>query len=159
IYAAFSEAVVPGATEGEAVGAGVAKAATIPGCAHWNFLSAAGPDAGRLADNSLPAWKPHYRYQAGDVVHADCYGILGGDAYDLARTRVVANAESDDQARVSRDTRAVCARIARALRPGATPRELHRVGTEALMDADLKSLSPTFGHAIGAGFFRPYLVA
>jgi Xaa-Pro aminopeptidase len=156
VYDAFTGALVPGATEGAAVAAGWGQAARIPGCAHWSFL-AGGPDASVLHHSVFPPWQPDYRYEDGDVVHADCFGFVDGFAYDLARTVTVGDEEPPAQARVSAGVRTACEAMAAALRPGATARELHAAGAGALSDAGLQPLSPGFGHGIGAGFFRPYI--
>ena len=156
VYDAFTGALAPGASEGEAIAAGMGQAARIPGCAHWSFL-AGGPDASVLHHSVFPPWQPDYRYKNGDVVHADCFGFVDGFAYDLARTVTIGDEEPPAQKRVSAGARTACDAMAAALRPGATPRELHAAGSEALSDAGLQPLSPGFGHGIGAGFFRPYI--
>src|SRR5262249_57799004 len=124
VYDAFTSALVPGASEGDAVAAGLGEAACIPGCAHWNFL-ASGPDPSILHRNAFPSWQPDYRYRTGDIVHADCYGFVDGFAYDLARTVVVGGDEPPGQSRVSAGVRAACGEMAATLLTGTTPRELH----------------------------------
>ena len=60
--------------------------------------------------------------------------------------------------------------LARALKPGISVRELHAAGMELLRERGLRApfafgadesatgeMSPSFGHAVGCGFFPPYL--
>src|SRR5205823_14569694 len=37
VYDAFTSALEPGATEGDAIAAGLGEAARLPGCTHWTF--------------------------------------------------------------------------------------------------------------------------
>jgi Xaa-Pro aminopeptidase len=158
VYTAFLEHVVEGNVEGEAVGASLQVAARIPGCVHWNYISASGPDAGVLVRHSLPAWKPDRRFMAGDIVHADCFGYVDGYCYDLARTVVVPGPDEHRKEDVARRTREAVGEVAGLLRPGVTCGELYRGGVRALERRSLSPLLGTFGHGIGAGFFRPYLL-
>jgi Xaa-Pro aminopeptidase len=158
IYEELVAHVVPGATEGEAIGAAWALASQIPGCAHWNFLSASGPDAGAIVKHSLPPWRPDRRYEAGDTVHADCYGYVSGYCYDLARTVFAGGPQTPGQERVAAATAEAVQEASQALRPGVTSSALREAMSRALEARSLTALSGSFGHAIGAGFFRPYLL-
>lgn len=158
IYDAVSAQIRPGVTEGEALAAGLEVAATTPGCAHWNFLAASGAHAGAIMHASLPAWLPNYTYREGDTVHPDCYGFVGGYAYDLARTAIVGDDPSPAQAHVISAVERACGIIAGALRPGVTPAELHELAVAHLTRERLQPLVPTGGHGIGAGVFRPLLI-
>jgi Xaa-Pro aminopeptidase len=157
IYETYLAAAAPGRTEGEAVGAALAEAAQTPGCAHWSFLSAA-PDPSRLTRGGILGWTPEYRYSSGDVIHADCYGFVRGYVYDIARTRVVGGGMPHEQHAVAEATRCACDAIAGVLAPGKTCHELSVAAVSILSDFGLQSISPSIGHGIGAGFFRPYLV-
>jgi ectoine hydrolase len=158
IYAEFLAHVVQGASEGEAVGAAIRLAAQIPGCMHWNFISASGPDADALVRFSIPPWKPDRTYSAGDVVHADCFGYVDGYCYDLARTVVIPGDTASRAVAVAGATAEAVREVAGALRPGVTSRELCETAQRALATRGLSSAGGSFGHGIGAGFFRPYLV-
>jgi Xaa-Pro aminopeptidase len=159
VYNTFLDHVVGGSTEGAAVGAAWAAAAQIPGCMHWNFLSASGPEADALVRASLPPWRPDRVFQPGDVVHADCYGYSAGYCYDLARTVVVPGADDAAKRRVAEATADAVEEIASYLRPGVSGGELYEAGCSALASRGLSAALGSFGHGIGAGFFRPYLLA
>lgn len=158
IYAEFLAHVIEGASEGQAVGAALRLAAQIPGCMHWNFISASGPDADALVRFSIPPWKPDRRYAPGDPVHADCFGYVDGYCYDLARTVVVPGQVTAKKRRVADATAEAVQEVAASLRPGVTSRELYETAQKALEARELSSAGGSFGHGIGAGFFRPYLV-
>jgi Xaa-Pro aminopeptidase len=158
VYNTFLEHVMAGATEGAAVGAAWAAAAQIPGCMHWNFISASGPDADVLVRTSLPAWRPERVYQSGDVVHADCFGYSAGYCYDLARTVIVPGSDSRAKLRVAQATAEAVVEVASHLRSGVTSGELYEAGSSALASRGLSAALGSFGHGIGAGFFRPYLI-
>jgi ectoine hydrolase len=158
IYSEFLDCVLPGTTEGEAIGAALALAARIPDCAHWNFLSGSGPDANALVRRSFPPWRPDRRYEPGDSVHADCYGYVAGYCYDLARTVVVSGSDEPAKTRVAEATRDAVMEVADKLRPGVTSGLLCEAATDALAARGLTAAGGSFGHGLGAGFFRPYLV-
>jgi Xaa-Pro aminopeptidase len=154
IYDALSEGMVEGQTEGEAIGRGWAQAARTPGCAHWNFLAASGPDADVLVKNAIPSWNPQLAYRPGDVTHIDCFGLYQGYYYDLARTFVVGEEPLPEP---YRGAQRACHAMAAALRPGVTATELHALGMRALSDSGHEPVMGSFGHGIGAGFFPPYI--
>jgi Xaa-Pro aminopeptidase len=158
IYNAFLAAAQPGATEGEAIGAGVAKAASSPGCTHWSFLSSSGPRADRFVSTTLPPWDASYVYKPGDVLHPDCYGYVDGYCYDLGRTFVVGGSPTERQAYVMQGAVAVCQAMEAALVPGVTCSDLENCAKATLKTLKLSHLAG-FGHALGAGFFRPYIVS
>jgi Xaa-Pro aminopeptidase len=164
IFDAILASVSPGSTEADAVGAGLAETARYEACLHGGLLVASGPDASWYLRRPMPSWNPSYVYRPGDLFHADLYGFVNGYPYDLQRTVEVGG--SDTLALASAAARA-CDRLAASLRPGITPRELHALGLGFLADegAALARTSdeetvfgPSFGHAIGVGFLRPYLV-
>jgi Xaa-Pro aminopeptidase len=159
IYRVFVEHVREGALEGEAVGAALRFAAQVPGCMHWNFISSSGEHAGSLVRHSLPAWDPEQAFAGGDVVHADCFGYVDGYCYDLARTVVLDGPEVDAKRDVARRTHEAVDEVAAALEPGVTCRRLVAIGSRALERRGLSAALGSFGHGLGAGFFRLYLVA
>jgi Xaa-Pro aminopeptidase len=150
-------AAVPGATEGEMIGAGLAEAATISRCAHWWFLSSSGSSADRLVTRTLPPWDATLELQDGDTVHPDMYGFVDGYVYDLARTAVVGGVPTASQERVIEGTREAVFAMAHALRPGTTPRKLHQLGLNVLERYGLQSDAFGFGHGIGEGFVHPWI--
>jgi Xaa-Pro aminopeptidase len=158
VYRAFLESVAAGASEGEAVGASAAVAAQIPGCLHWNHISSSGPRAAMLVSSSMPPWEPERRFAPGDIVHADCFGYVDGYCYDLARTVVVDGPDAQRRRDTAARTREAVREVAAALRPGVSCGELYAIGRRALESRGLSPLLGTFGHGIGAGFFRPYLL-
>jgi Xaa-Pro aminopeptidase len=165
------EQAVPGATEGDFVGAGSAAAARFPGCLHWRFMAASGPFAERFVFDAVPCWNPTYGYELGDPAHADLFGFVNGYPYDLARSWTIGREPSEEQQRVSDGAKALSWTLARSLKPGITVRELHQVGMDVLSEHGLRTpiafgtedqsdpaSAPGFGHALGCGFIPPYLV-
>jgi Xaa-Pro aminopeptidase len=157
VYRALLEHATPGRSEGEVIGAGYAEAARIPGCMPWAFLAASGPDAASFVSAALPPWNPSYHYEYGDVVHIDAYGFVEGYAYDFGRTLIVGGGDSGPQARVIGSVREAATAISQEIKPGATCRTLYETGIAFLEQAGLTPASGSFGHALGAGFFRPYI--
>jgi Xaa-Pro aminopeptidase len=157
IYRALIDRAAPGRSEGEVIGAGYAEAARIPGCMPWAFLSASGPDAASFVSAAFPPWNPSYRYEHGDVVHIDAYGFVDGYAYDFGRTLIVGHGAAGPHERVIRSVREAATAISEEIKPGATCRLLYETGTAFLKHAGLIPASGSFGHALGAGFFRPYI--
>lgn len=158
IVTAITDRAAPGVTEGHAVGAGLAEAARTPGCMHWNFMIASGPDHHHFVRASTPGWNPEYVYRRGDVLHIDAYGFVFGYMYDLMRTAVVGVEPTDDQRRTIVAARDLTSAMAGMLQPGVTARDL-REG--ALRQATAAGFDPsgnaTFGHRINFGWARPYL--
>lgn len=158
IVQAICDAAVPGVSEGEAVGAGMVEAARTPGCIHWAFMIASGPDAHHFVRSGTPAWNPTYVYRPGDALHIDCYGYVFGYQYDLMRTVVVGADPTPAQERTILAARNVIAGIAGLLSDGVTPRQLHdgglRLASENGVDT---SGSKTFGHGINLGWAAPWL--
>ena len=150
------ENATPGGTEGAAVGAALARAATVPGCVHWAFLVGSGDKADAFVAADQPAWRPGYTYRPDDLLHFDCYGMLHGYPYDLARTVVLGEATAAQQRTID-GAKGLCAAMAAVIKPGVTARVLHRAGVEYLADQGLSAGQiPGFGHGMGCGFTRPY---
>lgn len=158
IVDAITAAAVPGVTEGEAVGAGLAVAAQTPGCIHWAFMIASGPDAHLFVRSGTPGWNPSYVYKAGDTLHLDAYGFIFGYQYDLMRTVVVGGDPTAGQKRVIDASRDLIAGIAGLLKPGVTGQQLR---AQAIELGDATGLdwrgNTTFGHGINFGWDRPWL--
>jgi Xaa-Pro aminopeptidase len=154
---AIVAAAQPGITEGAAIGAGMTEAACTPGCIHWNFLVASGPDAKYFVRRQTPAWNPTYVYQAGDVLHIDCYGYVYGYQYDLTRTVVVGAPPTEGQRRVIEASRALPGQMAALLTPGVTARSLWQAARDVVAQGGFVADQIWFGHSIGFGWGPPYL--
>ena len=158
IVAAIAEAARPGVTEGEAVGAGLAVAAQAPGCVHWAFMIASGPDQSLFVRSGLPAWNPTYVYQPGDMLHIDAYGFVFGYQYDLMRSVVVGADPTPGQARVIKGSRDLIGGIAGLLEGETTARDLRAKSLDLASAAGFDaSGNATFGHGINHGWAQPYL--
>jgi Xaa-Pro aminopeptidase len=158
IVDAITAAAQPGVTEGEAVAAGLAVAAQTPGCIHWAFMVASGPDASLFVRGGTPAWNPDYVYQVGDILHLDAYGFVFGYQYDLMRTVVVGGDATTEQTHVINASRDLIAGIAGLLKPGVTGQQLRAQAIELAEASGLEWRgNTTFGHGINFGWDRPWL--
>jgi Xaa-Pro aminopeptidase len=123
----------------------------------WSFLAASGPVASSFVASALPPWNPTYRYRAGDALHVDAYGVVDGYAYDFGRTVIVGGRGAAAQQRVIDGVRGAVAAVAARIEPGVSCRTLYETGIAYLATAGLTPAAGSFGHALGAGFFPPYV--
>lgn len=96
---AMIDAAVPGRTEGEVVGAGLAFVAGAGGCP-VDVAVASGPAAARYRHHqAVPTWDVRRPLQAGDLLHLDVWGpVAHGYSCDISRSTVVGRAPSPGQA-------------------------------------------------------------
>lgn len=162
ILTAGLEAVEVGATDGDVVAAGWQVAARRPRTRHWDFIIGSADRVMDYAGGSMPAWDPTTPYEAGDMVHPDCFGYVDGYVYDVQRT-VVAGEPSAEQAALIAGCTAMVEHLGESLYDGITCREVHSIGS-AYIDrhapADFVNGWGNyghFGHGFTSGFDWPFL--
>ncbi|MGY4711910.1 M24 family metallopeptidase [Mycolicibacterium sp. CBM1] len=171
---AMLDAAVPGATEGQVAGAGLAYLAEHGGIPA-DLDIASGPHGNKLKSHwALPSWDFERPMAAGDIFHVDAWGSIGGYFTDTARTTVVGGTPSADQLRVIDGTIALVEHLVSAIRPGLRCRDIYELGTAwmrengfadqladdgATLDTHVKhaAMWPYFGHGIGLGLEAPWL--
>lgn len=166
MLAAAFDVAVPGATDGDLVAAAWSVAARTERNQHWNLILASGPIAGEYAAGSLPSWDPLRPYEAGDLIHPDCYGYVDGYMYDVQRSVVVGREPDRRQRWLIEGSWDHAQTLGHALRDGITPREVHEIGVRFMRergyDARLENAPEWqagghFGHGYASGFDWPWL--
>ncbi len=82
------------------------------------------------ASGSLPSWDAVTPYEAGDMIHPDCYGYVDGYMYDVQRTVVIGGRPTPRQAWLIDGCWEMIQALTAALHDGVTCREIHTVGTQ-----------------------------
>jgi Xaa-Pro aminopeptidase len=159
--------VVEGATESEAVAAGLSLLQTRGG-ALWEAASSSGDQSHLFTRTRLPPTDHVRRLERGDLFHLDCYGAYGGYLFDIARSRCVGDDPTDAQRALLDTSVELIEALCGLIRPGMTAREVNAEGVRLLADAerlrvisdDPRTLSPVpfFGHGYGMSWEQPYLV-
>lgn len=160
------ENVVEGATEAEALAAGM-HVLTTGGGVLLDAACTSGPQAGEYAHARLPSADPIRRLEDGDIFHVDMYGVYGGYLFDLARSRVVGDQPTPAQKDFLEAAIAGVETICRDVRSGMTGGEVY-----ASADRWLKSIEgldsspdnseierfPAVGHGVGLGWEAPWMM-
>ena len=68
---------------------------------------------------ATPAFDPHRRYQAGDLVHPDVYGCVNGYFYDFVRSTVVGGDPTAQQRELMEGLLALAQHVTTKMRSGA----------------------------------------
>lgn len=164
---AFLQALRPGTAESVAVaeaarvvvaeGAGIYYAAASSGPATWSWMS-----------SPLPGYSPR-RLEDGDLIRLDLGIVKHGYLSDFGRAAVVGRARPE-QARLIDVLHAALDAAIAAARPGGTVGAILAAGDRALADAGVAtgeaahpgqivaSYPVHWGHCLGLGWERPYLV-
>jgi Xaa-Pro aminopeptidase len=155
-----------GASDGDVAAAGWGVAARTERQQHWNFIMASGPISTDYAAGSLPSWDPIRPYEAGDLIHPDCYGYVDGYMYDVQRSVVIGAPPSARQQWLIDGSWDQAQTLGSALRDGITCREVYELGKRF---AEGRGYSETdairqsweegghFGHGYASGFDWPWL--
>jgi Xaa-Pro aminopeptidase len=164
---AILEGVVEGATEAEAVAAGLALLQSRGG-ALWEAACSSGDQAHLFTRTRLPPADHVRRLEPGDLFHLDCYGGYGGYLFDIARSRCVGDDPTDAQRALLDTPVELIHGLCSLIRPGMTAGEVNAEGARMLAGAerlkvvtdDPRTLSPVpfFGHGYGMSWEEPYLV-
>ena len=171
MVSAFMEAAVPGATEADCVLA--ALNAGIPqGAFPLDVPVASGPHVDHFLWERMPSWNWQRPLEAGDMIHPDMYGTVGGYFYDMVRTTVAGRKATDAQKEVLEAAVAVVEHIIAGMRPGVACGELFDRGAAWLGEhgfdvpgaehsegvALLGQAYPSFGHSLGLAWENPSIV-
>ena len=157
------EAVAPGKTEGDVVGEGLAYLAANGGYAS-DVIVASGQPA-RPKSRGVPSWNAKRPLERGDLVRFDAFGPVGGYYTDFARSTVVGGESTPAQRRVLEASIGLVETIQSAMRPGVKLGALHDLGVEWLTaegfpaHGHFEGFWPSFGHSLGLGTERPFVVA
>jgi Xaa-Pro aminopeptidase len=157
-----------GSTDGDLVSAGWNAAASHAKTQHWNFIIS-GRNSALYSAEGLPSWDSVSRFQAGDLIHPDCYGYVDGYMYDLQRSMVIGGKPDAKQNRLIHGVAEHISSIGTSLYDGITPRQVYDIGN-AKMKAAGYDHSPFFrtyapkethhwGHGFASGFDWPWLGA
>ena len=171
MVSAFMEAAVPGATEADCVLA--ALNAGIPqGAFPLDVPVASGPHVDHFLWERMPSWNWQRPLEAGDMIHPDMYGTVGGYFYDMVRTTVAGRKATDAQKEVLEAAVAVVEHIIAGMRPGVACGDLFDRGAAWLGEhgfdvpgaehsegvALLGQAYPSFGHSLGLAWENPSIV-
>jgi Xaa-Pro aminopeptidase len=151
---AFVEAAVPGATEADCVLAALQRG--IPqGAFPLDIPVASGRNVDHFLWDRMPSWDWRRPLEAGDMIHPDMYGTVGGYFYDLVRTTVAGRTASSAQREVLEASVAVVERGAAWL----GEHDFDVPGSEHSQGVALLGQSyPSFGHSLGLAWENPSLV-
>lgn len=159
------EAMQPGATEADAVAAGMAQLIRDGGVQH-DVAIAGGPSSAHYWGSAgHPHWNAQRPLAAGDLVHADLWGPVNDYYTDFARSTVVGGAPSDAQLELLEHTIAVVDELVAMVRPGVVLADVHARGIEYLSEHGFLDASgfadtfPGFGHSYGLTLENPSIVA
>ena len=168
---AFVEAAVPGATEADCVLAALNRG--IPqGAFPLDIPVASGEHVDHFLWDRMPSWDWRRPLRAGDMIHPDMYGTVGGYFYDMVRTTVAGRTVTGAQREVLEASVAVVEHIIEGMRPGVACGELFTRGAtwleghgfdvpgaeESQGVALLGQSYPSFGHSIGLAWENPSIV-
>ncbi len=164
---AFLEALEPGRSEAEAVGAAFNVVAS-EGAGVYFAAASSGETCGSYTSNPLPGYSPR-TLAAGDLVRLDL-GVVGNGYYsDFGRTSVV-GAPTADQRRLLDTLHRALDTVIEAIRPGIAVKDLVTTGDGALRDMDVAVDGPPranqigavypvlWGHGLGLGWERPWML-
>jgi Xaa-Pro aminopeptidase len=163
---AMMAAVVPGATETDAVAAAAA-VLIAGGGALYDAACASGPTSHGFTHGRIPSADPVRRMRAGDLFHVDFYGAYGGYYFDFARSRAVGDDPSPEQRDLLEATIEAVDHICAAIRPGMTAAELYAVGDAWARESPVVASLPVeepemegfpaYGHGIGLMWEGPWI--
>jgi Xaa-Pro dipeptidase len=161
---AMLEAVEPGKTEADLVGAGLPVLLAAGG---WpmDVVAGSGNPCRPQADRGIPSFNSVRPLEVGDLLRLDGFGPIHGYGCDLARSTCVGGAPTDEQRVVLDDCVAFIHTLLGAMRPGVALSEIHRLGTEFLTERGhpphgyFEGFWPAFGHQIGLSTEGPYITA
>jgi Xaa-Pro aminopeptidase len=171
MVSAFMEAAVPGATEADCVLAAL-NAGLPQGAFPLDIPVASGPHVDHFLWERMPSWNFQRPLEAGDMIHPDMYGTVGGYFYDMVRTTVAGRKATDAQKEVLEAAVAVVEHIIAGMRPGVACGDLFDRGAAWLGEhgfdvpgaehsegvALLGQAYPSFGHSLGLAWENPSIV-
>lgn len=164
---AFLEALRPGATESEAV-AEAARIVTAEGAGIYYAAASSGPATWSWMSSPLPGYSPR-RLEDGDLIRLDLGIVKHGYLSDFGRAAVVGRPRPEQTRLIEVLHGALDAAIG-AARPGGAIGDIIAAGDRALAASGVAigaaarpgqivaSYPVHWGHCLGMGWERPYLV-
>jgi Xaa-Pro dipeptidase len=166
------EFIADGRTEGEVVGEGLRTLAINGGSAYDTAIASGARSRNFFSRNGIPTWTADKRLNRGDIVHIDAWASVDGYYTDFDRSTVVGRKPTDRQREVLEGSIAIVEHIIDGVRPGVTIGEVYARGAQWLVDngfgehraelgdagTDFGQLFPAFGHSVGLGLERPYII-
>ena len=169
---AMMEAVEPGRSEGEVVGAGLRVLAAEGGFPYDAAIASGNRSPNFFSRNQIPSWNASKVLQAGQMLHIDAWGSVDGYYFDLDRSTVVGGAASTAQREVLEGAIAIVEHLIAGVRGGVRVGEIYARGASWLREngfgehraelseagTDFGQLFPAFGHSVGLGLERPFVI-
>jgi Xaa-Pro aminopeptidase len=152
-------AVVPGASHGEIIAAGMQTLMPAGGILYNSFMaSGRGGDNPKMVRNNFPTWGNMERIETGDWFRAGISGMVGGYLFDLSRSKAVGPATNRQIDLFEGAISCVEAGI-ESIKPGATASDLAvaGLGRQKQLGFEIKGVFPGLGHGIGLGWDAPWL--
>jgi Xaa-Pro aminopeptidase len=166
---AMMSAALEGNTDADLVEAAYGVALRL-GAAPCDFALASGPEDGHVWWERLPSWNWQRRYERGDFVHPDIYGVVGGYYYDFVRATVVGGEPSPPQREILEAAIGCVHAACAAAVPGNETRDVYLAGRAYLREHGLDHVDVKdgevdlstdvlegFGHGLGLQMEAPWL--
>lgn len=153
-------AVVPGASHGDVVAAGMQSLLPAGGMLYNSFMaSGRGGDNPKIVRQSFPTWGSPERLEAGDWFRAGISGVVGGYIFDLSRSKAVGGSATNRQVSLFEAAISCVEAGIAAIRPGATAGDLATagLGRQRELGFEIKGVFSGLGHGIGLGWDAPWL--
>jgi Xaa-Pro aminopeptidase len=153
-------AVVPGASHGDVVAAGMQSLLPAGGMLYNSFMaSGRGGDNPKIVRQSFPTWGSPERLEAGDWFRAGISGVVGGYIFDLSRSKAVGGSATNRQVSLFEAAISCVEAGIEAIRPGATAGDLATagLGRQRELGFEIKGVFSGLGHGIGLGWDAPWL--
>jgi Xaa-Pro aminopeptidase len=153
-------AVMPGASHGDVVAAGMQTLLPAGGILYNSFMaSGRGGDNAKIVRHGFPTWGSPERMEAGDWFRAGISGIVGGYIFDLSRSKAVGGAPSNRQVSLFEAAISSVEAGIEAIRPGASAGDLAEagLGRQQALGFEIKGVFSGLGHGIGLGWDAPWL--
>jgi Xaa-Pro aminopeptidase len=155
---AIMGAAVPGATEGDAVAAGLAVVARHGGAVAAMTLSA-GDRIESFTGRPFPGYRAERELVRGELARLDLAFVIEGYYCDFGRSWVVGGSgENLPAERLIAAVRGGLEAAVNAARVGASAGAVARAGTAALPDWAETGYPPHWGHGLGMGWEGPMLL-
>jgi Xaa-Pro aminopeptidase len=152
-------AVVPGASHGEIIAAGMQTLMPAGGILYNSFMaSGRGGDNPKMVRNNFPTWGNMERIETGDWFRAGISGMVGGYLFDLSRSKAVGPA-TNRQIDLFEGAISCVETGIESIKPGATASDLAvaGLGRQKQLGFEIKGVFPGLGHGIGLGWDAPWL--
>jgi len=166
------EAVEPGRTEGEVIGAGLNYLSAEGGFAYDAAIASGDRSQYFFSRLNMPTWDAKRVIAAGDLVHIDAWGPIDGYYTDFVRTTVAGGSPTPEQRELLEGSISIIDHITSQVKPGMAIGEIYSLGANWMVDSgfgdhraeladsgtDFGNLFPAFGHGFGVGLENPWII-